>query len=107
MEPIAIPAAVLAFLIHLGCTPVTEVYEVDTIPIQAQGKELIGLYCFYASPPECPASGTVYLKKGAYDAGVLVHELWHSCQEPAQWRTREWVMNEKHAQGVERHWRGE
>lgn len=105
MTPVVVPAAILAFLLRLGCTPTMNVHEVDEIRTPSK-REAVGLYCPFKDE-WCPAANTVYLKKGIDDQSVLVHELWHSCQKPAQWGTREWHLNELQARSVQRYWRGE
>lgn len=104
--PITIPAAIIAFLLNLGCDPTREVYLVNEIDLKLNGRSLVGLYCPFKEEPYCPAPHTVYILSSNTDRGVLVHELWHSCQKPAAYGTREWSMNEKEADALEYYWRG-
>ena|SRR3990172_5748733 len=102
MEPISIPSAVLAFLLALGCNPTREVYEVDKILVD--GVETLGIYCPIVKEPYCPVAKAVLIERGVMDTGVLVHELWHSCQLPAydNWQR---TVNERQAKSIEKYWR--
>jgi len=113
VEPFSIPAIVLAFLLRLGCVPVQEVYLVDKIEISsAPGGaalsvpvEVPGAYCPAVKEPYCPKAPAVFMRRDVKDLGVLVHELWHSCQPPAAPNTWQQVENERQAKKIELRWR--
>lgn len=95
MDPFTVPAAILSFLLTLGCTPTAEVYSVDDI--QINGVSTPGIYD--------AAEFIVYIRKDVVDLGVVVHELYHSCQTPAEWGTPQHRKNEAEAHAVEKFWR--
>jgi hypothetical protein len=94
MEPVSVPAAILAFLLNLGCVPTSEVCYVDKI--EKGGVSIPGVYD--------PDRHIVYIRKDVVDHGVVVHELYHSCQKKAT-TDREYRLNEVEAKGVEKAWR--
>jgi len=109
MEPFSIPAVVLAFLLRLGCVPTQEVYLVDEVKISSAtgvaAVEVPGNYCPVVKEPYCPKAPAAFIRRDVQDLGVLVHELWHSCQPPAAPNTWQQVENERQAKRIEFYWR--
>jgi len=107
VEALTIPAVVLTFLLHLGCTPVQEAYLVDEIVHPVDPTAVVdGAYCYRVEEPYCPKERAVFIVKGSHDStSTLVHELWHSCQEQASFKSPEWMRNEAEARAIESYWK--
>ena len=105
MEAFVVPIVVLAFLTRLGCEPTQNVYLVDKIDVEFANGEVLGVYCPTVKEPYCPKAPAVLIRNDVTDTGILVHELWHSCQKTYTYKSWGWLENERQAKSIERHWR--
>jgi len=104
MDLVSVPILVIRFLLLIGCTPTTAVYQVNE-PIMLGDREVPGIYCPYVEDDYCPEAGAVYIHRDSVNnLDVLVHELYHSCQAVPK-GTRHWKLNEQQAQAVTHYWR--